>query len=230
MAIVVKDNVETPELAMKESEIDPDKIRYLEPITRRLFSVGAPIPCSDTFVPKYLTIRNHWVEQTPAIKLAARPNYNQTFHDIIDNVDFSKGCMISKEEMRNLQRYMEFGRVRDAVSMTMANQVTGFDGIVPITPFMAFPAEALPRGSWYTLILGPVMGFLRKLGDWTSILIAIFLTIRLFLQILTWSFTLHTLYRIHGFSKKLLWAFFGELFHDKEYLKQNEHINFTNSG
>ena len=119
---------------------------------------------------------------------------------------------------------MEFGRVRDAVSMTMANQVTGFDGTVPITPFMAFPAETLPGGSWYTLILGPVMGFLRQLGDWTSIVIAIFLIVRLFLRLLTWSFTLHTLYRIHGFSKTLWWAFFGELFHVKEYSKQNEHI------
>ena len=230
VVIVARNEVETPELAMKESEIEPSKVRYLEPITRRLFSVGAQVPCSETFVPKYLTLRNNWIEQTPSIKLATRPDYttilesNYTYHDVIDNVDFSKGGIISEEEMKNLQKYMEFGRVRDAVAMTMANQMTGFDSTAPITPFMAFPAETLPGGSWYTLILGPVMGFLRQLGDWTSIVIALFLIVRLFLRLLTWTFTLHTLYRIHGFSKKLWWAFFGELFHVKEYSKQNEHV------
>ena len=79
-------------------------------------------------------------------------------------MDFSKGGIISEKEMRNLQQYLEFGRVRDAVTMSMANQITGFDGTTPITPFMAFPSETLPGGSWYTLILGPVMGFFETIG------------------------------------------------------------------
>ena len=230
VVVVVKDKEDTPELGLQDSEIDPKKIRYLEPITRRLFSTGAIIPCSNTFVPKYLTIRNRWIEQSPEIKLAARPDYtkifeaNQTFSDIIENVDFSKGGIISEKEMRNLQQYLEFGRVRDAVTMSMANQITGFDGTTPITPFMAFPSETLPGGSWYTLILGPVMGFLRQLGDWTSILIAIFLIMRLTLLIITWLFTFRHMYRIHGFSKQLMWIFFGEIFHIKEYSKQNSHL------
>ena len=119
--IAVKNNQETKEATMNEADIPKSKIRYLEPITRRLFSTGAPIPCSDTFVPKYLTLRNNWIEQSPVIRLANRPDHNTiyannlTFSNVIGNIDFSKGGTISEDEMRNLQRYMEFGRVRDAV-------------------------------------------------------------------------------------------------------------------
>ena len=230
VVIAVKNNQETKEASMNDDEIPKNQIRYLEPITRRLFSTGAPIPCSDTFVPKYLTVRNNWIEQSPVIRLAGRPDHNtiyannHTFSNIVGNIDFSKGGIISEDEMKNLQRYMEFGRVRDAISMTMANQIANFDGSEPITPFMAFPPDTLPGGSWYTLILGPIMGFLRQLGDWTSIAIAIFVIGRLLVAFISLCFSCCSLYHVHGWSKQLFWIPFSEMLHTKEYIKKYNHV------
>ena len=106
----------------------------------------------------------------------------------------------------------------------MANQISNFDGSEPITPFMAFPPDTLPGGSWYTLILGPIMGFLRQLGDWTSIAIAIFVMIRLSVAFINLCFTCCSLYHVHGLSKQLFWIPFGEMLHTKEYIKKYNQV------
>ena len=216
--------------SLGNNQLPPQElIRFMEPVTRRLYKSGVPVPCSAIFPAKYLTIRNKWIATRPEIQLANPPNKislsmdNTTYEYAFEDINFGNpnSGTDSRSQMEAYQRYLEFGNFKEAVSYQMAAQTHGFHPGGFISPQMAYPSETLIGGSWYSMILGPIMGFLRQLGEWTSIGIAIILIFRVSYTILHALYSICALYQVHGCSLALLWWPCMEFLHTRNYVNNN---------
>lgn len=139
-------------------------IFFAEPLTHRLVTTAAEIPCSAQFPGKYEMIDGTWVKASPAIHatpmptkppefLAKKPQFDRT-------IDWSKGGAYTQETMHNMELLMEMPRRRDALGVKMALQ-SRFQYDTPhLSAHNLFPEDPV---TWFS---GFASKFLRFLSIW----------------------------------------------------------------
>ena len=102
------------------------------------------------------------------------------------------------------------GRLQQAISYKLASQLD-LNPNQATTPSNLFPSYTLPGGSWHTFILGRIWGYLRSLGEIASICLASFVIFGTLWYLIKVLMNCHYLYRSHGFTPILVWAFCTEV-------------------
>ena len=97
---------------------------------------------------------------------------NHAINVMYDDIDFSQGGISSNKDIDSLQRYLEMGRLQQALSYKLASQAGNLNPDQAIMPVNSFPSYTLPGGSWHTFVLGRIWGSLRSMGEKASVCLA----------------------------------------------------------
>ena len=210
-------------------------VQFMEPLTHRVTSTAAEIPCVTSFFARYRDIFGRWFAVTPRLKPTSRPApLTVTNMGGIQNIsltkddDFSQGGLYSQNELEALQRYLELGRVQEALTYKLAAQVGRINAADYISPHQLFPPYAIPGGSWHTFILGKLWGWLRSFGEFASAMIAIVFIVRFLWFLGKLFFSCRFLHEIHGCSRTLAWAFCSEMLFMFRYRQSRAARGFNN--
>ena len=197
---------------------------FMEPLTHRITQTATQMPCIPRFFSRYVDLFGRWFAVTPTFEQVPNPrtlnvdvlNKRVNFSFTSDD-DFSKGGMYTNEEVDSLQRYLELGRVQEAISYKLAEQAGNVRPEDYISPSMLFPTHAIPGGSWSTFVLGKIWGWLRGLGEFTSIVLAILVIVRAFWYLMKVCMNCRYIYDVHGCAPSLAWAFCSEILFTRHY-------------
>ena len=195
----------------------PNPTLFIEPVTHRISQTAQEIPCIPRFFSRYKDLFGRWFALTPKYERTDPPKVlnvqmiNRAVNISDDEPDFSQGGVYNSEDIDSLQRYLELGRLQQAVSYKLAAQAGNLDPGQYITPSNLFPSHTLPGGSWHAFILGKIWGSLRSLGEIASVGIATFMIGRLIWYLLKVLMNCHYLYKSHGCTAYLAWAMCTEV-------------------
>ena len=186
---------------------------FLEPVTHRISQTAQEIPCIPRFFSRYKDIFDRWFAIIPTFERTDPPEIinvqllNRAINVAYDDTDFSQGGIYSNKDIDTLQRYLEMGRLQQAISYKCASQAGNLNPNQAITPSNLFPSYTLPGGSWHIFILGRIWGSLRSLGEIASVCLASFVILRTLWYLIKVLLNFHYLYRSHGFTPILAWVF-----------------------
>lgn len=201
---------------------------FLEPLTHRITSTAAKVPCVAKFFARYKDYFGRWFVITPRLKTVDAPDklsvellHRQANFSAFEETDFSQGGLYSTDEIDSLQNYLEMGRIQNAITIKLAEQATQLRPEDYLSPGMLFPPHAIPGGSWSTFIMGKVWGWIRSLGEFASIGLAILIIVRTTWYLIKVIVNCKLLYGVHGLSLGLGWAFCTEVLFAHHYRRSN---------
>ena len=202
---------------------------FLEPVTHRITKVAKELPCLNGFHAKYRDVFNEWFSVTPRI-VKSEPPEIMTLDDLgkprvtsySPTEDFSQGGIYSPDQVDELVRYLENGRLQDAVVHQIAGQVGNLKPGEYITPKQLFPSYAIPGGSWHTFILGKIWGTFRSLGEIFSAFMGTFLVGRFLWFLLKILMNCYFLKGHIGCSKSLFWSLCTDVYYSKRLRKNKK--------
>ena len=192
---------------------------YIEPLTHRLTRVATRVPCTKRFYARYRDVLDRWFAVTPTLRAVDDPEdiivkpsdrFNHDYKD--SNFGPGKGIYDS-DQIDGIQDHLEFGRVKEALTQKLADQVWGLTADGSISPSQLFPNRVLHGGSWQSFILGRFMGWVHSFGEIASTLLGIYILTRLFWALFKMLANLYQLYSINGCSATLFMVFCIEIFH-----------------
>lgn len=182
---------------------------FMEPLTHKITTRGVSVPCTDKFLPKYQNAHGQWIMAAPAIHRTSIPKdpitSKQVDFQLHTDIDWSQGGIYTKEELAQMENYLEFSRTRDAISFQLANQADhsyGYQG--SLRPQQLFP-DAPAFRSWSSIFLKKLLSFLHAWGETASIFISIWMIWKLLFTLLGWFYNFMVLHNLHGCSRQLLW-------------------------
>ena len=182
----------------------------MEPLTHRLTTIASVIPCTAGFQSRYKDLLERWFAVTPRLTTVSRPSEihlsDATKLNKTKDYSFATGGIYSSEELRQLQRYLEFPRVQNAITYKLAEQAIDIRPETYISPLNLFPPGSLPSGSWHSFILGKFWGAIKQLGEVASIFVGVFLLTKTAWGLFKICANGYHLFLKHGISPQLLWA------------------------
>ena len=182
---------------------------FMEPLTHRLVTSAAEIPCSRQMPSKYPTEAGTWIMATPDILEAKPPSEprkdGQPFFETgLPDIDWSQAGIYSEKDLRDMHRYLEFGRTKDALVATVATvlepryQIGSKSAWSPTGPYHGFR-------SWIYGMINPLWDFFRFWGNIASVFLSFYMIWRIIIKAASWTYAFLTLRKVHGCSRMLLW-------------------------
>ena len=212
----------------RPTERDVDGHHYfIEPLTHRITRVATVVPCTSGFYARYRDILDRWFAVTPRLLKVDKPSEivvkpNDPFEDSYEKSDFGPGKGIySLEDIDSLQRYLEFPRVRSALTYKLAVQAGDMTPEGHVSPNVLFPSYTIPGGSWSTLVMGKLWGFIRSFGEIASTILGVYLITRFLWELFKMCASTYHLYHVHGCAPQLCFALCMDVFHSREYMRTN---------
>lgn len=206
-------------LPVRKAVGNSTELLFLEPLTKRLTRTGIPIPCSQHFVAKYRNREGNWVTTTPYVTKAASPRMlplNQPDAFVIDrNLDWAFGGIYTREQLEDLQQYMEFSREKQALGAQLVQQAAGHQFDQAVGVHQLFP-QAFPNmevTGWLTRM----WSFMHTFGETAAVIITLFGACRLLASIMEALYSFVVLRDVHGCGKSLLWIPCSTLFLLRSY-------------
>ena len=193
--------------AIPDVAVNPDL--FLEPLTRRLTTSAAEIPCSATFRAKYQLLNHRWMSADPHLRETVAPQNMETTEalrvSIPRNIDWSKGGVYKQEELKKLETILETPRKRNALDWTIANQLSPSYQQGPLRPEHLFPN--MQGFDYYSGFLSDLLSFLDRFGEGSAILVSLYIIYRGISGLIGWLYGGKQFFKAFGCSPNLFWSF-----------------------
>ena len=183
---------------------------FLEPKTRRITTIGIPIPCTPHFKAAYRSLTQQWWMVGPRLTRIANPTdisqeYQKLEPDLPADLDFEEGGIYTAQDVRQMDLFAQTPRKVDDMARGLGAQgYRGADGHVG--PHQLFPE--MPDLDYRTSITSWIWVWLDRWGNVMSIIIGL----GLLFKIVTWltglAFRVMAIHRVHGLSVRLFAACF----------------------
>ena len=182
---------------------------FLEPLTRRLTTSAAQIPCSSTFRSKYQLQNYRWISADPHLRETVDPAAlaapDTMRIEIPRNIDWSKGGLYKQDELKKLETIIEMPRQREAMSWKILEPFHG--GTLPGGPLRAdqvFPHMA--SVDYYGGFIARFLSFLDRFGEGSAILVALYVIWKGINALIAWLYGGVHFFKAFGCDPKLLWS------------------------
>jgi hypothetical protein len=101
---------------------------FVEPKTRMLTAVGTEIPCGGPFQTRYRNLNGRWIETSPTLQLAATPidvaKLTEDWDEVMPTdekvLDFSFGGIYDRQEVLNIEEFLQTPRAMTGVAISLA--------------------------------------------------------------------------------------------------------------
>ena len=190
---------------------------FLEPLTRRLTTVGVPQPCSDRFSAKYRSLNGEWIKATPQITQAPAPRELPAAsavipEDFFPEVNWTYVGLYPGKVVDEMRVYLEFERAKQNVPAQFSTQMGdrllrnsyGPADIFPQSPYL----QVLTQSSFWKR----VWTFFHQYGEAASVLVATYMVLVAFRALAGWLLKAFYILRIHGCGPRLLWGMLPTLY------------------
>ena len=211
-----------------EPTLNYDEPLFLEPLTRRLTHIGIPTPCARHFASKYKNTHGGWVssseqiQTTTAPKLPSDDDERKSALRADKRPNVANGGIYDKASLDAMEEYQDFSRTQAGIAATLVRQTIHSNGYRPGGPIRAGDMFGdYPDPNPFTGIWAALMKFLKEFGEVSSVLISLYIIVRLALKVIEWGYSLFVLRDIHGCSKALCWIPFISMFLIKAYKKSD---------
>ena len=148
--------------------VDPQGIQsehYLEPVTRRISTVGVVIPCNKKFLPKYQNQIGTWIQATPHLTVAPAPptpDSPLTEYIQLERPDITGEGIYTQKQLSDYKNFMEFGRMKEAMGFKMIGQMNNFRESQDIRISDLFPTD--PITGWVNGMVSTVLTIIATYG------------------------------------------------------------------
>ena len=187
------------------------KKMYLQPLTRRLSTVGLEIPCNRQFIPKFRNQRGTWIYASPLLATAPTPappaQAAQDFLEFDRSADFSHDGLYDDATMAKMEHFLEFGQVRQAIDYKFAIESNDFQDDRPLSQDNFFKD---PFAQWKFSFVGSIIKFLHDYGTYMSAFVGTYLIFSLVSQFIHFLFRFNALRLVYN---SMLTTILGSLCH-----------------
>jgi hypothetical protein len=218
-------STETPKdkEAFGQEILEDNRPLFMEPLTRRLTHEGIEVPCVSKFAAKYRNINEGWISHQRSVHGVAAPQLPSDIEERISALDprirpqAASGGVYKQEDIDAMEAYMDLPRATTALGTNLVNQaIIDHHRSGPLRPENLFPTYQDPR-QWMSGLWGSVVAFLHEWGEAASVLISLYIIIKLGITIFGWCYNLFILRDIHGCGRILCWIPFVSFFLMKTY-------------
>ena len=192
-----------------ESEPTIEGPIFMEPLTHRLVHHAAEIPCSRQMPSKYPTDQGTWVLVAPEILEAKPPSEPDRLEESkhimgLPEIDWSAAGLYTDEDLRGINRYLEFGRAKDSLVATVTTYLTpSSDQSHHSYPHYSGTYPSF--GTWAASWLWTVWDFFRVWGNIASVFLSVYMCWRIGAGLISWTYAFIMLRKVHGCSRILCW-------------------------
>ena len=189
---------------------------FIEPHTRRLTTIGVPMPCVDILAPIYEDSKGRWIKVTPRIELANPPErlepgeFRPAGSAEITELDFEGGGIYEAEAIRAMDKFNQAPRLHKAVNHELATFRSKDGQSYRYTPHDLFPQ--IPEVDFD--FFGRFWRFVDRWGRWLSLFLLIVTVFKLLTAIIGFFFRCNTARRHRGGLLAFLLALFPSALHD----------------
>ena len=203
---------------------------FAERLTRKLTAVGVESECvGSQFIPKYKSLNNGWFTVNQNIIPTTAPQGRTPIEpawdpkDRVPTTDYSRGGVFSKSDLKKLQHYMQFGQLKKAISNRLVLQ---FDRTAASAGYIS-PTSLFPdTDSWQSIADGSILGgfftFVAKWTEFTSFVLSIWCTYKMFVWAVTFMYRVKVLRPLYGLLHGCFWALVPTAFLFKENQKARQ--------
>ena len=161
---------------------------YMEPLTHRITKHAVPVPCSKHFIGTYQAANGIWIAANPTVHVTSAPiQVESTTADFEFkfemDTDWSTGGVFDDEDLKKIEDYLEYPKLRDAIDFDRAAAYLGItrsnqyalEKMYPHAPPVAWISQELARfqewvdtvGRTASIIVVVYMGcsFIKSLAD-----------------------------------------------------------------
>ena len=187
---------------------------FLEPLTRRLLTSAAEVPCTETFASLFQTAHGGWmavVNQTLVeveAPLRTPVHAPRTIHfDRMTNT--ATGGLYNIEELQRMEDYRNLPRAQTVMTYQLTQQAEVEAGQY-ITPTKMFPDTSAT--GWFSGILHHLLWILETYGNFCAVVFSLVLIFSWLRQLFMCTYGATKLKRRHGCSRYLMYACCPSLF------------------
>ena len=204
--------------------------RYLTRFTHLITTKAVQIPCDTLtlFVPKIQTVYNTWYSilgvvlptTPPSNSRLITPRWQPKERDI----DFSKGGLYSRKNVRALQEFLELGVMRKGLGnrLLMQSNIHNQHGHIAPTQLFAISSDWEPISS--SSFIGGLMYAIKCYSEFTSVILSFYITYRIIVWVLSMSYKIKLLQPIYGFVHSLFWSLVPDILLLKERYQRKQPI------
>ena len=180
---------------------------FLEPVSRRISTVGVQIPCNSKFVPKYENQLGNWIQATPHLTIApAPPAPESPIQDYItlDRPDITGEGIYTQKQLNDYKNFMEFGRMKEAMGFKIMGQMHTFRESQKLTISDLFPDD--PVTGWVNGMVSTVLTVIATYGHIMAVLVGTYWILSWLQQIFYFFYRLHFIRKVYGLGPKSIWT------------------------
>jgi hypothetical protein len=201
-----------------------DRPLFMEPLTRRLTHQGIEIPCVSKFASKWKNVNDGWMSHLKSLHSSNPPQLpsdlgERRLHalDPKNRPQAGQGGLYKQEDIDAMERYMDLPRATTALGVNLVGQAN-LERLDkgPLNPEDLFPNFQDPR-KWMQGLWGRFVTFLHEWGEAASVLVSIYIIVKLGILLFGWGYNLFILRDIHGCGRILCWVPFISYFLMRTY-------------
>lgn len=153
---------------------------YMEPLTHRLSRHAVPVPCSPHFIGTYQAANGVWIAANPSVHVTSAPIQveSTTAHFEFKfemDTDWSTGGVYTDKDLKDIENYLEFPKLRDALDYDRAAAYLG------VTKTDQFGIDDVynnsPPVEWISEELAAFQEWVDRIGRTASILVVVFMAL-----------------------------------------------------
>lgn len=202
---------------------------FMEPLTHQLSPVGIRIPCSSQFLPKYRNIEGSWLTVgSQHLTRGGNPlelDKPEQYTVVLDrSPDWAHGGIYSRDQLEDMQNYIEFGRAKEALGAQLRMQTREEHGSLRSATILSvdniFPEfTTIGTASYFSKRLWT---FLHQWGEICSVLIMAATLIRIAIFMIETAYNIALFRSLFGCSIQILWSLCSNIFILKQFQPKSD--------